>query len=124
VYKGDKLKPFNYNPNKKYGGKAMMVWGCITSSGVGYACRLMEKTMDFNLYQHILSKSHKETLQYYGWTNQEVIFQQDSNSSQISKSIIEWMKKHKVNLLEKWPANSPDRTPLASHQAQTCWLSN
>lgn len=47
-------------------------------------------------------------LNYYGWTNQEVIFQQDGNSSHTSKSTIKWMKKHKVNLLQKWPANSPD----------------
>jgi transposase len=112
VYKDDRLKPFNFAPKKKFGGRSIMVWGCMTSLGVGYACRLIEKTMDSNLYRHILNTTYNDTLRYYGWTNKDVIFQQDGNTSHTSKTTLQWIEKHKINLLKNWLANSPDLNPI------------
>ncbi|KAG2202101.1 hypothetical protein INT46_007368 [Mucor plumbeus] len=69
--------------------KSLMVWGCMTSLGVGYACRVYDGTMKAVDYVHILSTTYKDTLAYYDLKNKDVVFQQDD-----------------------WPAQSPDLNPI------------
>ncbi|KAG2206382.1 hypothetical protein INT46_003811, partial [Mucor plumbeus] len=69
--------------------KSLMVWGCMTSLGVGYACRVYDGTMKAADYVHILSTTYKDILAYYDSKNKDVVFQQDD-----------------------WPAQSPDLNPI------------
>ncbi|KAG2209669.1 hypothetical protein INT46_004234 [Mucor plumbeus] len=45
--------------------KSLMGWGCMTSLGVGYVCRVYDGTMKAVDYVHILSTTYKDTLAYY-----------------------------------------------------------
>ena len=89
-----------------------MVWGCMTSLGVGYACCIVEYPMKSELYTHILATSYKETLEYFGLSNEEVIFQQDGDTKHTSKYTKKWLADNKIKYIEDWPANSPDLNPI------------
>jgi transposase len=49
----------------KFGGGSLMVWGCMTAKGVGYACRI-DGRMDAELYMNILDDEPLATVEYYG----------------------------------------------------------
>lgn len=89
-----------------------MVWGCMTALGVGYACRIIEYPMKSELYTHILNTTYKETLQFYGLTNKNVIFQQDGDSKHTSNYTLNWLRRHRIKYIEDWPPNSPDLNPI------------
>jgi transposase len=50
---GDPLRPRDVKQTVKHGGGSLMVWGCITSEGVGYLTEI-EGIMDQHLYKEIL----------------------------------------------------------------------
>lgn len=109
---GDELKPHHLDLTVKYGGGGIMVWGCITYWGPGYACNIYDGTMKSEDYQHILSTTYKETLDYYGLEHSDVYFQQDNDPKHKSKSTLKWMENEGITLLEDWPAQSPDLNPI------------
>ncbi|KAG1439945.1 hypothetical protein G6F55_013618 [Rhizopus delemar] len=43
--KGDRLQPHRIEVTVKHGGGGIMLWGCITSEGPGYACQTRSGTM-------------------------------------------------------------------------------
>ncbi|KAG1440581.1 hypothetical protein G6F55_013458 [Rhizopus delemar] len=43
--KGDRLRPHHIEVTVKHGGGGIMLWGCITSEGPGYACQTRSGTM-------------------------------------------------------------------------------
>ena len=57
----------------KFGGGSVMVWGCMTWQGVGYAARI-DGRMDGDLYLQILKDELLNTLQYYGLNPSDIIF--------------------------------------------------
>ena len=61
----------------KFCGGILMMWGCMTSQGVGYACRINWR-MDAETYSDILGKELLEILEYYGMDMGRIIFQQDN----------------------------------------------
>ena len=63
----------------KHSGGSVMVWGCITSRGVGELHHI-EGTMDHYVYVNILQKSLLGTLERYGLDHEAVYFQQDGDS--------------------------------------------
>jgi transposase len=111
-HKDDPIQPHNIQTQLKGGGGSMMVWGCMTSLGVGYACRIIEYPMKSELYTHILDTSYKDTLSWYGLNKRDVIFQQDGDTKHTSKFTINWFEKNKINYMKDWPANSPDLNPI------------
>ena len=111
-HKDDPLRPHNYQTQLKGGGGSMMVWGCMTSSGVGYACRIIEYPMKSELYTHILDTSYKDTLEHFSLSNEEVIFQQDGDTKHTSKLTKKWLADNGINYIQDWPANSPDLNPI------------
>ena len=77
------------------------VWGCI---GVGVKmleCLPAGQMLDSERYQTLCLKPHLRKLK-------NGIFQQDGARCHTSKSTMEWLRKKKVNVLDPWPARSPD----------------
>jgi hypothetical protein len=62
----------------KFGGGSIMMWGCMTSKGIGFSCRI-DGRMDAELYTNILSDELNQTLKYYDLEPSEIIFQQDND---------------------------------------------
>ena len=51
--KGERLSERLVQPTIKFGGGSLMMWGCMSWEGVGYATRIDER-MDADLYVSIL----------------------------------------------------------------------
>ena len=111
-HKDDSLQPHNIQTRLKGAGGSIMVWGCMTSLGVGYACRIVEYPMNSELYTHILGTTYKDTLDYYGLSGTDVIFQQDGDPKHTSKFTKQWLETNKINYIRDWPPNSPDLNPI------------
>ena len=58
----------------KFGGGSLMMWGCMTWQGVGYATKI-DGRMDGDLYLQILKDELQDSLQYYGLNPPDIIFQ-------------------------------------------------
>jgi hypothetical protein len=57
---------------KKFGGGKVMMWGCMTWEGVGFACKI-DSTLDGELYSEILRGELMETIKFYNLDQEEVI---------------------------------------------------
>ncbi|KAG2194108.1 hypothetical protein INT47_003051, partial [Mucor saturninus] len=106
--KDDSLQPHNNQTRLKGVGGSIMVWGCMTLLGVGYACRIVEYPINSDLYTHILGTTYKDTLDYHGLSGTDVIFQQDGYPKHTSKFTKQWLETNKVHYVRDWPPNSPD----------------
>ena len=82
------------------------MWGCMLWEGPGYACKI-DGRMDGDLYIKILDDKLQESLNYYGKTQDNIIFQQDSDPKHAYKKAQKWFKDHQYNVL-LWPAQSLD----------------
>jgi hypothetical protein len=69
---------------KKFGGGSLMMWGCILWEGPGYGCKI-DGRMDGDLYIKILDDELQESLDYYGKTQDNIIFQQDNDPKHTCK---------------------------------------
>ena len=94
----------------KFGGGYLMLWGCMGWDGVGYTTKI-EGRMDAELYKAILEDEFMETLNYYGKSVDDIIFQQDNDPKYMSKKAQGWFADNGVTVL-KWPAQSPDLNPI------------
>ena len=59
------------------------MWGCMTWDGIGLACKI-DGRMDTDLYVQILEEELQNTLEYYGQTLEDIIFQQDNDPKHTS----------------------------------------
>ena len=107
---GDELKEHHVRGTVKFGGGSLMMWGCMTAQGVGYACRI-NGGLDGKLYTHILEDEFLATLDYYKLEKDKIIFQQDNDPKHTSRIAREWLQDHEVRVLE-WPSQSPDLNPI------------
>ena len=94
----------------KFGGGNIMIWGCMSWKGVGYACRI-EGRMDGELYESILEDELMNTLGYYGQDVEDVVFQQDNDPKHTCKRVKSWLANQGIEVLD-WPAQSPDLNPI------------
>ena len=94
----------------KFGGGSLMMWGCMTALGVGYACRI-DGRMDAELYKNILGDEFLQSLEYYGMDVNKIIFQQDNDPKHTSHTAQKWFENNGVEVLD-WPAQSPDLNPI------------
>ena len=83
-----------------------MVWGCITSNGVGRLHRV-NGIMDAKKYCAILEQSLLGTLRDHDIPNHLFIFQQDNDPKHTSRLATRWFEDHDIILLP-WPSSSPD----------------
>jgi hypothetical protein len=51
----------------KHGGGSLMMWGCITYDGPGYACQIFDGTMKKEDYIHILETTLKDAMEWCGY---------------------------------------------------------
>jgi len=94
----------------KFGGESVMVWGCMTWQGVGYAAKI-DGRMDGDLYLQILKDDLLNTLQYYGLDPSDIIFQQDNESKHTCRKVKEWLEEQDFETMV-WLAQSPDLNPI------------
>jgi transposase len=94
---------------KKFGGESLMMWGCMTWEGVGYACRIDGK-MDGDFYVQILDEELQESIKFYNKTKDDIIFQQDNDPKHTCKKA-KWFQDHEYQIMD-WPAQSPDISPI------------
>lgn len=103
------LSPEHTVPTIKHGGGSLMVWGCMSSKGVGKLV-FIEGIMDKIYYKRILSENLAESAEILG-LSKDFIFQQDNDPKHKSKFVQEFFVKNGINVLE-WPSQSPDLNPI------------
>ena len=87
-----------------------MMWGCMLYEVIGYGCHI-QHIMDADVYCEILETPLKDTLNYWGFSFNNVIFQQDNDPKHTSKKAQKWLDDNEVDRLD-WPAQSPDLNPI------------
>ena len=110
--RGDKMQPHHLDLTVKHGNGHVMMWGCMTYKGPGYACQIFDGTMKSEDYQHILDTTYRDSLDYYGFNMSEMYFQDDNDPKHRSRSTKEWIQKNNMLVLQDWPAQSPDLNPI------------
>ncbi len=89
--------------------QSVMVWGAMSSAGVGPLCFLRSK-VNTAVYQEVLEHFMLPAAdQLYG--DADFIFQQDLAPAHSAKATSTWFKDHGIPDLN-WPANSPDLNPI------------
>jgi hypothetical protein len=94
----------------KFGGGSIMIWGCMTWEGIGYATKI-DGRMDGDLYLQILKDELLNTLQYHSLNPPDIIFQQDNDPKHTCKKVKEWLGEQDFRTMV-WPAQSPDLNPI------------
>ena len=107
---GDELASRNIQGTVKFGGGNLMMWGCMTAQGVGYACRI-DCRMNAEVYTGILDDYLLQTIDYYKLDTSKIIFQQDNDPKHTSHAAREWFENNGIDVLA-WPAQSPDLSPI------------
>ena len=87
-----------------------MVWGCMFWDGPGYACKIDER-MEGDLYVKIMEEDLMASIEYYGSSPEDVIFQQDNDPKHTCKKTKTWFQDSGLEVME-WPAQSPDLNPI------------
>ncbi len=89
--------------------QSVMVWGAMSSAGVGPLCFLRSK-VNTAVYQEVSEHFMLPAAdQLYG--DADFIFQQDLAPAHSAKATSTWFKDHGIPVLN-WPANSPDLNPI------------
>ena len=107
---GEALSDHLVEGTQKFGGGSLMMWGCMTWEGPGYACKI-DGRMDADLYCQILEDELQGTLNYFNKSSDDVIFQQDNDPKHTSRKAQTWFEDHGFSVM-KWPAQSPDLNPI------------
>lgn len=107
---GERIQPHHVQPTVKHGGGSLMLWGCFTSAGVGYACRI-DGGMDAELYQSILQDDLLGTVEWFALERNEIYFQHDNDPKHTARSTKQWLSDNEIRVLD-WPAQSPDLNPI------------
>jgi len=96
---GQERNSQHYKGTTKFGGGSLILWGCMTAEGVGFATRI-DGGLDAELYVGILEDELVRSLVYYGLEIENIVFQQDNDPKHLSKKPQNWLKKNKFKVLE------------------------
>ncbi|CAH1991553.1 unnamed protein product [Acanthoscelides obtectus] len=98
-------------PTVKFGGGSIMIWGCMSASGVGEVF-LCEGRMTSRRYLDMLEEVLEPSILQLVDTEQgNYFFQQDNAPCHKSREAMHWFEENGVNLLS-WPPQSPDLSPI------------
>lgn len=98
-------------PTVKFGGGSIMIWGCMTYTGLGHMHEVDGK-MNSDQYIHILEQDLLPTMhEIRTFPFEDLIFQQDNDPKHMSKKTLKWIGEHHLQLME-WPSQSPDLNPI------------
>ncbi len=86
-----------------------MIWGAMSSSGVGPLC-FLKTNVTAPIYQKMLEHFMLPSADQL-FKDADFIFQQDLAPAHTAKSTNGWLNDHGVGVLD-WPANSPDLNPI------------
>jgi transposase len=99
----------------KFGGGSVTVWSCMSWNGPGYIARI-DETLDSQLYIQILQEDLQMSIEEWGLTKDELIFQHDNDpkhTARVTKAYLESVGLTEVEgTLLYWPAQSPDLNPI------------
>lgn len=104
---GEDYKDACVVPTVKHGGGSLMLWGCMSSLGVG-ELHFIDGIMNSEQYCAILGEKMLPSLKRLG---RGACFQHDNDPKHASKKTSEFLKKKKVKVLT-WPSMSPDLNPI------------
>jgi transposase len=107
---GAQLQQHHIRPTVKHGGGSLMMWGCMTLQGVGYACQIQGR-LNAELYCNILADEFLGTLEWYGLQPENIVFQHDNDPKHTAHSTKQWLRENGIQVLD-WPAQSPDLNPI------------
>lgn len=94
-----KLTAQHVNGTVKFGGGSLMIWSCMTASGVGYVCGI-DGRMNAEDYTHILNTDLLDTLENYGLETDNIIFQQDNDPKHTSRLATQWFENYGIEVLD------------------------
>ena len=96
--------------------KGIMVWLGISSDGSSRLVRCPDR-MDSAQYQSCVLTPCLNFIRHPNPARRDsVVFMQDGASCHTSRSTLDFLRMHHVNLLTPWPAMSPDLNPV-----EHCW---
>ena len=97
------------NFKKKY-PESYMVWSCMTAQGVGKLC-ILYVTINSEIYMQVLEEFLIPSIESWFLDSNDFHFQQDNASCHRSKIVQKYLKNNRIKTI-KWPANSPDLSPI------------
>lgn len=112
VLTGKKEPPSSMSvlPTSKCTREKIIIWGCMTSNGVGLLQRVQAR-MTSQDCDKILSQSLLGSLTKWGKTVDEVVFQQDNDRKHSVSLTEKWLSDQDFEVIE-WPPNSSDLNPI------------
>ncbi|CAG8594446.1 5966_t:CDS:2 [Racocetra fulgida] len=103
---GDPIVDDYIDSTMKYRGGGVIVWGCITSRGVGSLCQI-KNTLNAEGYRVILARDLFGTLLQHDLEVNDIIFQHDGDSKHRATDTKNWLHYRNLKTFD-WPPYSPD----------------
>jgi len=96
----------------KFGGGSLMVWSCFWAGGLGPLV-FIDGNMNQESYIDVLSQYYIPwVLDLYKNEDKMFTFQEDNATCHTGAYAKWWKRSHSMNVMEKWPAQSPDLNPI------------
>lgn len=86
------------------------MWGCMMWEGVGKCCRITGH-MTAAMYIKILEEGLLESLQKFGKSVSDIVFQHDNDTKHAAKITKYWLHDRGFEVMQ-WPPQSPDLNPI------------
>ena len=119
---GEELGEKGVIPTVKYGGGHIMIWACMSRSGVGHV-RLVQGNLNATQYVEILEENLAPSIETMGLDPPMVIFQQDNDPKHTNHCAQRHLRGTGFEVM-RWPPQSPDLNPienvLGGTQAAPC----
>lgn len=109
-FSGNPTLDHHFRHTVKFGGGSVMVWGAITSQGVGKLVFIDER-MNTELFIRTLRSGLFSTLDMHGLTVGQVYLQMDNDPKHTAKDTKEWLARNSIECLQ-WPSCSQDMNPI------------